>query len=95
MMTEITIEITEARLAALNAVARRHGVTADWLVRRWIDFLLESEFDILSSEKDVKLARERFRAALAKIPDVEPDEEDRLQDAPPDDLQDAPPEHLQ
>lgn len=90
-MTTLTLEISEAKLNALTAVASRYGLTAEQLVRKWVDFLLESEIDILSSEKDVKLARERFRAALAKIPDVEPAEEDHLPDNLPDNLPNNPP----
>jgi len=76
-MALISIELPETLHEILRETAEREGITIEAVITRVVGERLSISTEYLS-ERAKHASREKFRAALASIPDDEPAEYDRL-----------------
>ena len=78
-MNAVQVQIPRSLQAYLATLAEREGVTVEQFVASAVaekaSALMTEEY---LSERAARGSRERYEAALATVPDVEPEERDRL-----------------
>jgi hypothetical protein len=78
-MNKITIELPESIHKRAIALAEKHGISVDYLITIALAERIGS-LDTVSylEERAKRGSAEKLREILAKVPDVEPEEYDRL-----------------
>jgi hypothetical protein len=82
-MSALSLRLPNSLHERARELARREGISINQLVSA----ALAEKMSALLTEDYLEArarrgSRERFEAALAQVPDIEPDEEDRLEEAP-------------
>jgi hypothetical protein len=82
-MSALSLRLPNSLHARARELARREGISINQLVSA----ALAEKMSALMTEEYLETrarrgSRKRFEAALAQVPDVEPSEEDRLEEAP-------------
>ena len=79
-MSEISVNIPNSLHRHLDEMARREGISTDQFVATAVaekmSALMTREY---SEERGREGSREKYEAALLKVPDVEPDEHDKIE----------------
>ena len=79
-MSEIRVNLPNSLKRQLEDLAEREGISADQFIATAVaekmSALLTEEY---LEERGKKGSRERYKAALEKVPDAEPDERDRIE----------------
>jgi hypothetical protein len=80
MSTIEAIKIPESLLKQVQALAEKEGITVEQFVSSAIAEKASAWMTVdYLKERAARGSREKFLQALSKVPDVEPDEHDRLQ----------------
>lgn len=79
-MSEISVNLPNSLERQLEDLARREGISADQFIATAVaekmSALLTEEY---LEERAKRASREKYEAALDRVPDVEPDERDRIE----------------
>ena len=79
MSTIEAIKIPESLLKQVQALAEKEGITVEQFVSSAIAEKASAWMTVdYLKERAARGSREKFLQALSKVPDVEPDERDRL-----------------
>jgi hypothetical protein len=80
-MSQITVKVPDWVIKQAEEISRREQIPLDQFVALAMAEKVSSLLTVEYLEQRAKRGSvERFRAALAKVPDVEPDPGDRLED---------------
>lgn len=74
MMAEITIELPESLHGSVERAAIAHGVTVEHFVATAVSEKVARDY---LGERARRASRAKYEAALAQVPDVEPEAYDR------------------
>ena len=82
-MAALSLRLPESLHRKLGEVAERDGVS----INQWISSAVAEKMSAQMTEEYLsqrasRATRKKFEAVLAKVPDVEPDESDRIPDRP-------------
>lgn len=79
-MSEISVNLPNSLGRQLEDLARREGISADQFIATAVaekmSALLTEEY---LEERAKRASREKYEAVLDQVPDVEPDERDRIE----------------
>ncbi len=78
-MSTMTLSLPESLHAKVREVSKQEGVTTDQFIAAAVAEKLAAFLSVEYLEERARRGSlEKFRAVLAKVPDVEPEEYDRL-----------------
>jgi hypothetical protein len=79
-VARVSVRLPDSLHRGVKELAQREGVSMNQLIATAVAEKLSAlRTEDYLAERAARVSRERFEAVLAKVPDVEPEERDRLE----------------